>query len=112
MRFKGERLAYEIAHQEASANYAGYAPMNMLTNYLDTNWGNGQSSYELVAGVDCPDNAVFRDLVIYVDGQVVTHRNALCIFEFNNGLPISRHYARYFGGELVIMSMEGYGPDR
>jgi pyruvate dehydrogenase kinase 2/3/4 len=27
------------------------------------------------------------------------------------GLPISRNYARYFGGEVVIMSMEGYGTD-
>lgn len=27
------------------------------------------------------------------------------------GLPIARNYARYFGGDLVIMSMEGYGTD-
>ena len=27
------------------------------------------------------------------------------------GLPISRNYARYFGGDLSIMSMEGYGTD-
>ena len=27
------------------------------------------------------------------------------------GLPISRAYARYFGGDLTIMSMEGYGTD-
>lgn len=27
------------------------------------------------------------------------------------GIPISRNYARYFGGDLVIMSMEGYGTD-
>jgi len=27
------------------------------------------------------------------------------------GLPISRSYARYFGGDLSIMSMEGYGTD-
>lgn len=27
------------------------------------------------------------------------------------GLPISRSYARYFGGDLDIMSMEGYGTD-
>lgn len=27
------------------------------------------------------------------------------------GLPISRNYARYFGGELSVMSMEGYGTD-
>ncbi|CAM9392401.1 unnamed protein product [Hapterophycus canaliculatus] len=27
------------------------------------------------------------------------------------GLPISRSYARYFGGDLSIVSMEGYGTD-
>lgn len=27
------------------------------------------------------------------------------------GLPISRNYARYFGGDLVIVSMEGHGTD-
>lgn len=27
------------------------------------------------------------------------------------GLPISRSYARYFGGDVSIMSMEGYGTD-
>ena len=27
------------------------------------------------------------------------------------GLPIARNYARYFGGDLNIMSMEGYGTD-
>ena len=27
------------------------------------------------------------------------------------GLPISKSYARYFGGDVSIMSMEGYGTD-
>ena len=27
------------------------------------------------------------------------------------GLPISRNYARYFGGDMTMMSMEGYGTD-
>lgn len=27
------------------------------------------------------------------------------------GLPISRLYARLFGGDLILMSMEGYGTD-
>ena len=27
------------------------------------------------------------------------------------GLPISRNFCRYFGGELIVMSMEGYGTD-
>ena len=27
------------------------------------------------------------------------------------GLPISRSYCRYFGGDLSVMSMEGHGTD-
>jgi pyruvate dehydrogenase kinase 2/3/4 len=27
------------------------------------------------------------------------------------GLPISRSYCRYFGGDISVMSMEGYGTD-
>lgn len=27
------------------------------------------------------------------------------------GLPIARNYARFFGGDMFLMSMEGYGTD-
>ena len=30
---------------------------------------------------------------------------------FGYGLPVTRLYARYFGGDLQVMSMEGYGTD-
>lgn len=30
---------------------------------------------------------------------------------FGYGLPVSRLYARYFGGDLVLIPMEGYGTD-
>lgn len=35
--------------------------------------------------------------------------DAMTMAGYGYGLPISRLYARYFGGDLQIISMEGYG---
>ena len=32
-------------------------------------------------------------------------------FDLGFGLPLARVYARYFGGDLTLKSMEGYGVD-
>ncbi|GLU05170.1 hypothetical protein SLE2022_222840 [Rubroshorea leprosula] len=37
--------------------------------------------------------------------------DAVTMAGYGYGLPISRSYARYFGGDLQIISMEGYGTD-
>ncbi|XP_031285786.1 pyruvate dehydrogenase (acetyl-transferring) kinase, mitochondrial [Pistacia vera] len=37
--------------------------------------------------------------------------DAVTMAGYGYGLPISRLYARYFGGDLQIISMEGYGTD-
>jgi pyruvate dehydrogenase kinase 2/3/4 len=39
------------------------------------------------------------------------HSNQSPIAGFGYGLPISRSYCRYFGGDLDVISMEGYGTD-
>ena len=40
-----------------------------------------------------------------------TEENHLVLAGLGYGLPMSRAYARYFGGDLDIISMEGYGTD-
>ena len=43
--------------------------------------------------------------------QAVDHGTDSPLAGLGYGLPISRSYCRYFGGDLSIMSMEGYGTD-
>lgn len=43
--------------------------------------------------------------------QGVDHGTDSPLAGLGYGLPISRSYCRYFGGDLSIMSMEGYGTD-
>ncbi|KAK3752714.1 hypothetical protein QZH41_018684 [Actinostola sp. cb2023] len=65
----------------------------MFTDYLDSAWAMGSSTFELVRGVDCPESATFVDLIHHVDTPRPRRiKNAVCIFEFNTGIALRRHF--------------------
>lgn len=103
IRFRGERLAYEISLQEVLTVYGGNTPAAMLTRYLDGSFGMGKYSSPLTRGVDCPYLATYVDWHFLLESQTPrTIRDAFCVFEQNQGLPLRRHhsdfYSHYFGG--------------
>ncbi|KAF3812341.1 hypothetical protein GH733_019677 [Mirounga leonina] len=110
IRFRGERLAYEISLQEALAVYGGNSPAAMLTRYIDGSFGLGKYSTPLTRGVDCPYLATYVDWHFLLESHTPkTIRDAICVFEQNQGLPLRRHhsnfYSHYFGGlaETVLV---------
>jgi primary-amine oxidase len=77
IRFKGERVIYELAMQEALAHYAGINQDAANTAYLDVSI-DFEPEY-LVPGYDCPAYATYAS-----EGRY-------CIFEYPMDYPIQRH---------------------
>ncbi|KAG7220138.1 hypothetical protein INR49_001014 [Caranx melampygus] len=97
VRFKGERIAYELSVQEAMSVYGSVTPGMILTKFLDSSIGIGRFAHELVRGVDCPYEATYVDTYRYIDVPApVLFRNSICIFEHNMGQPLRRHFADFF----------------
>lgn len=57
------------------------------------------------------DPGIQRGFLVEGEQGSKDHDNKSPIAGLGYGLPISRSYCRYFGGDLDIMSMEGYGTD-
>ncbi|XP_074551950.1 primary amine oxidase, liver isozyme-like [Halichoeres trimaculatus] len=94
VRFKGERIIYELSVQETTSVYGSVTPGMMLIQYLESNVGIGRFAYELVRGVDCPYDATYIDTHRYIDVPgPVRFRNSICVFEHNMGQPLRRHFA-------------------
>ncbi|XP_041812270.1 primary amine oxidase, liver isozyme-like [Chelmon rostratus] len=97
VRFKGERIAYELSVQEAMSVYGSVTPGMILTKFLDSSMGVGRFAHELARGVDCPYEATYVDTYRYIDVPApVRFRNSICVFEHNMGQPLRRHFSDFF----------------
>jgi primary-amine oxidase len=91
IRYKGERIIYELGLQEAMAHYASQDPLHASSAYLDTSYGIGTSTWNLVDGFDCPAHATYLNTTFYISETTYTHPNSLCLFEYDTGYPLQRH---------------------
>ncbi|KAF2461214.1 copper amine oxidase [Lineolata rhizophorae] len=93
IKFKGERILYELSLQEAVAQYAGNQPKAANTVYHDTYYDLGTYMTSMVEGFDCPFGATFWDVSYYEENLKVSNPDAVCIFETDMTHPLSRHRA-------------------
>lgn len=91
IRFKGERILYELSLQEALAQYGGRQPKAANTVYHDTHYSLGSNMGTLVEGFDCPFGSSFWNVSFHEANKTITNPDAICIFESDIGFPISRH---------------------
>ncbi|KAK0630517.1 copper amine oxidase [Bombardia bombarda] len=91
IKFKGERVLYELSLQEAAAQYAGYQPKAANTVYHDTYYSIGTYSATLVEGFDCPFGSTLLNITFPEGDHTEVHPDALCIFEQDSGFPLARH---------------------
>ena len=91
IKYKGQRIVYEVGLQEAMAHYASMDPLHSSSAYLDSYYGFGPSTFELVDGFDCPAYSTYLNTSYYASETSHTHPNSICLFEYDAGYPIQRH---------------------
>ncbi|KAJ7199635.1 putative copper amine oxidase [Mycena pura] len=91
VKYKGDRIIYELGLQEAIAHYAGNDPVQSGTAYMDTFYGFGPYAFELAPGFDCPTYAFYLNSTFHAAEESTTHRNNICLFESDSGYLMQRH---------------------
>jgi len=104
IRFRGDRILYELSFQEALAHYAGASPALASQLFLDTLFGFGVNAYELVPGYDCPAYSTYLPIKWYRNGKFFERKNAICVFEAVSDHLLQRHTA----GSKVTASKNSY----
>lgn len=105
VRFNSSRIMYELSMQEATSFYSANDPRQSSAQYFDSAFRIGSSNYELLKGIDCPEESVFMDSFHFVDTDVATkYPNSICVFEVNHGVPIRRHRAFDSSGKFSYVA--------
>ncbi|GAA6059733.1 hypothetical protein JCM10212_000261 [Sporobolomyces blumeae] len=91
IKYKGERVVYELGLAEALAHYAGNDPVQSGVGYLDTWYSFGAYAFELVPNYDCPNHAKFINTTFHANEISTTHRKSICFYEQDEGYPMQRH---------------------
>ncbi|GMH38438.1 hypothetical protein BSKO_06322 [Bryopsis sp. KO-2023] len=81
IRFRGERIAYELSLQEQYVAYSGFGGTGQIV-YFDSFYGIGLNTFPLRRGVDCPETAEYVPAVkFHLSGAIVSELDNICIFE-------------------------------
>ena len=106
VQFLKERIIYELSLQELTVFYSGGDPMSKHTVFYDSDAMLGWSGTQLFRGVDCPDQAHFFNTVHYHKGKPLVFPNTVCVFEWDRGIPLRRHFeSNYNGGYKFFQGM-------
>ncbi|XP_052088667.1 putative amine oxidase [copper-containing] [Mytilus californianus] len=107
IRFKNERIAYELSIQEISVFYSGFKPNDILAQILDSITLIGLQSKVLFPGVDCPEDVTLIGSSFHVGGvSAYELTTSFCLFELNTGVPYRRHHSYSFDNGRFYEGME------
>ncbi|KIJ20486.1 hypothetical protein PAXINDRAFT_7722 [Paxillus involutus ATCC 200175] len=116
IRFRNERIIYELKPQDALAKYAGNDPFQSTTAWLDRYFGMGHAVRDMLPGYDCPYEAVYLPATTFGLSGIVSRDRAICIFEHDSERPLTRHlgydkdeFGAVKGYQLVIRSIATLG---
>ena len=70
-----------------------YVPRSLVENNANDLqfYGFGPFAFELLAGYDCPTYASFLNTTFHAYEESKTHRNSICLFEYDQGYLLQRH---------------------
>ncbi|GFR88847.1 amine oxidase [Elysia marginata] len=93
VRYKDERVLYELSMQEIAVFYSAHSPSASMLYFADGAGLFGTRMRGMMPGSDCPVYGTLLDTLVYTSNEAGLKRleNSLCIFEHTPQTPLRRH---------------------